>query len=84
MTIGADGTVSVQLAGQAQPVQIGALTLADFVNPAGLQALGENLFAETGASGPAQTGGPGTGGPGNGGPGNGGPGNGDGNGGPFD
>ena len=62
VTIGADGTVSVQLAGQAQPVQIGALTLADFVNPAGLQALGENLFAETGASGPAQTGGPGTGG----------------------
>ena len=62
ITIGADGTVSVQLAGQAQPVQIGALTLADFVNPAGLQALGENLFAETGASGPAQTGGPGTGG----------------------
>ena len=32
------------------------------MNPAGLQALGENLYAETGASGPAQTGGPGTGG----------------------
>lgn len=62
LTIAGDGTISAQLAGQVAPVQIGALTLADFVNPAGLQALGENLFAETGASGPAQTGTPGTGG----------------------
>lgn len=59
ITIGADGTVSVQLAGQAEPVQVGALTIADFVNPAGLQAKGENLYIETGASGPAQTGAPG-------------------------
>lgn len=62
VTVGADGTISVQVAGQAQPVQIGALTLADFVNPAGLQARGENLYVETGASGPAQQGTPGTGG----------------------
>ena len=53
------GTVSVKLAGQAEPVQVGALTIADFVNPAGLQAKGENLYIETGASGPAQTGAPG-------------------------
>ncbi|GHE37309.1 flagellar basal-body rod protein FlgG [Vulcaniibacterium thermophilum] len=59
VSIGSDGTISVQVAGQAAPVQIGSLTLADFVNPAGLQAKGENLFLETGASGPAQTGTPG-------------------------
>jgi flagellar basal-body rod protein FlgG len=54
VTIGNDGTVSVQLAGQGQPIQIGNVSLTDFVNPAGLQAKGENLFVETGASGPAQ------------------------------
>jgi len=54
VTIGSDGTVSVQLAGQAAPVQVGTLTLSDFVNPAGLQAKGENLFIETASSGPAQ------------------------------
>ena len=43
LTIGADGTVTAQLPGQAQPVQIGTLTLSDFINPAGLQARGENL-----------------------------------------
>ncbi len=62
LTIGGDGTVSVQLRGQAAPQQIGTLQIADFVNPAGLQARGENLFAETGASGPPQTGSPGVGG----------------------
>jgi flagellar basal-body rod protein FlgG len=49
----------VQVAGQAEAVQVGSLTLADFVNPAGLQAKGENLYIETGASGPAQSGAPG-------------------------
>ncbi|MFZ5658171.1 MAG: flagellar basal-body rod protein FlgG [Pseudomonadota bacterium] len=60
ITIGADGTVTAQVQGQAAPVQVGSLTLADFVNPAGLQARGENLYTETGASGPAQQGAPGT------------------------
>jgi flagellar basal-body rod protein FlgG len=64
ITIGADGTVSVQIAGQPEAVQVGALTLSDFVNPAGLQARGENLYLETGASGPAQNGAPGQGGAG--------------------
>jgi len=54
ITIGSDGTVSVQIAGQSTPVQVGTLSLTDFVNPAGLQARGENLFLETAASGPAQ------------------------------
>ncbi|MAA76322.1 MAG: flagellar basal-body rod protein FlgG [Salinisphaeraceae bacterium] len=59
LTIGADGTVSVQLPGQAEPQQIGALQLVDFVNPAGLESRGENLLVETGASGPPQAGTPG-------------------------
>ena len=37
VTIAADGTVSVKVQGQAEDVQVGALTLADFVNPAGLR-----------------------------------------------
>jgi flagellar basal-body rod protein FlgG len=56
VTIGTDGAVSVQLSGQASPSQVGTLQLADFVNPAGLQARGENLFLESASSGPAQTG----------------------------
>ncbi|MDZ4349163.1 MAG: flagellar basal-body rod protein FlgG [Xanthomonadaceae bacterium] len=64
VSIGSDGTVSVQLAGQAQPIQVGQLSVTDFVNPAGLQARGENLYLETAASGPAQTGTPGLGGTG--------------------
>lgn len=40
-------------------MEIGSLTLTDFINPAGLQAKGENLFLETTASGPAQNGTPG-------------------------
>jgi len=58
-TIGNDGTVSVKMAGDAALVEIGALTLTDFVNPTGLQSMGENLYLETTASGPAQNGSPG-------------------------
>ncbi|WP_313319402.1 flagellar basal-body rod protein FlgG [Stenotrophomonas sp.] len=59
MTIGNDGTISVQMAGEAASVEIGSLTLTDFINPAGLQSKGENLYLETTASGPAQNGTPG-------------------------
>ena len=59
MTVGNDGTVSVQMAGQAQALEIGMLTISDFINPAGLQARGQNLYLETTASGPAQNGTPG-------------------------
>lgn len=59
VTIGTDGVISVQLAGQPAPVQVGSLQLVDFVNPAGLQARGENLLLESAASGAAQTGTPG-------------------------
>jgi len=53
-TIGADGTVSVTQAGSSTPIQLGTIQLANFINPAGLQARGENLFLETAASGPPQ------------------------------
>lgn len=59
ITIGLDGTISVRLAGQAQPTQIGTLETADFVNPVGLQPVGENLYRETASSGAPQTGTPG-------------------------
>jgi flagellar basal-body rod protein FlgG len=59
ITIGSDGTVSVQVAGQTNPVQVGTLTLTDFINPAGLQSNGQNLYTETASSGPAQQAAPG-------------------------
>ena len=43
--------VSATVASQTAPTQIGDLQLADFINPAGLQAIGGNLFRETQASG---------------------------------
>jgi flagellar basal-body rod protein FlgG len=59
ITIGADGTVSAVLSGQAAPVELGQLTIASFVNPAGLNAQGKNLFTPSAASGEAQVGAPG-------------------------
>ena len=59
VTIGNDGTVSVVEQGNTTPTQIGSIQLADFVNPAGLQPIGNNLFKETGSSGSPQTGTPG-------------------------
>ena len=56
ITIGNDGTVSATVPGQATPVQLGVLQLADFINPAGLQAMGQNLFLQTASSGTPQTG----------------------------
>ena len=56
--MGQDGTVSVENAGGGAQV-IGQIQLARFVNPAGLQAAGQNLLKETPASGPAQIGQPG-------------------------
>jgi flagellar basal-body rod protein FlgG len=51
LTIGRDGIVSITQAGQTNTVQVGQLQLATFLNPAGLQSKGENLYAETDASG---------------------------------
>ncbi|MCU0967633.1 MAG: flagellar basal-body rod protein FlgG [Rubrivivax sp.] len=60
VTIAADGTVSAQVPGQAAPAQIGQLQVAGFVNPAGLEPRGQNLFAETEASGAPNAGATGT------------------------
>ncbi|MPS30383.1 MULTISPECIES: flagellar basal-body rod protein FlgG [Pigmentiphaga] len=51
VAIGQDGVVTATVAGQTQPVQLGQLQLATFINPPGLQPLGQNLFGETAASG---------------------------------
>jgi flagellar basal-body rod protein FlgG len=51
VTIGKDGTVSVLQAGQTNPTQVGSMQLATFVNPGGLQSVGENLFLESASSG---------------------------------
>ena len=59
VTIGVNGTVSVLSPGSAATTQVGDVQLADFVNPAGLQAIGQNLYLESAASGAPQTGGPG-------------------------
>ncbi|BAO44290.1 flagellar basal-body rod protein FlgG [Thiolapillus brandeum] len=59
ITVGSDGTVSVVTAGTATPTQVGNIQLADFINPSGLQAVGDNLFVESASSGSPQTGTPG-------------------------
>lgn len=58
VAISVDGRVSVLQPGQTQPSEVGQLQLADFANPAGLKQIGENLFVETAATGPALTGEP--------------------------
>jgi flagellar basal-body rod protein FlgG len=59
VTIGTDGTVSTTANGSTTPTQVGVVQLANFVNPAGLEAMGQNLYLETESSGTAQTGQPG-------------------------
>ncbi|MBU1191880.1 MAG: flagellar basal-body rod protein FlgG [Gammaproteobacteria bacterium] len=59
ITIGSDGTVSIAVQGQASPSQVGTLQLADFINPTGLQPIGQNLFLETASSGSPSAGNPG-------------------------
>lgn len=51
VSISRDGIVEATIQGQAEPQQLGQIELAAFVNPAGLEAQGENLFLETAASG---------------------------------
>ena len=60
ITIGDNGNVSVTVNGQAAPQEVGQLTVAGFVNPAGLLAMGDNLYTETAASGAPNVGNPGT------------------------
>jgi flagellar basal-body rod protein FlgG len=65
VSISANGSVEATLPGQTQPQALGQLQLARFVNKSGLQSLGDNLFVETAASGPAIDGNPGSEGFGN-------------------
>ncbi|MBT9507710.1 flagellar basal-body rod protein FlgG [Rhodoferax sp.] len=59
IAIGADGTVTAQVPGNAAPQSIGTIALASFINPAGLDPKGGNLYAESTASGQPNSGTPG-------------------------
>ena len=59
LTITQDGRVTVKVAGSDDPIQVGQLEIYRFTNPAGLRAIGENLFRITNASGGAIGGRPG-------------------------
>lgn len=60
ININGSGEVFVNLAGQTAPQNVGQIQLANFPNPAGLQAIGDSLFTETAASGVAVVGTPGS------------------------
>jgi flagellar basal-body rod protein FlgG len=60
MTISRDGVVQAVLRDQVEPQTVGQIELAAFINPPGLEAIGDNLFLETAASGGPQTGAPGS------------------------
>ena len=49
--MGQDGQVTVQVQGQADSVNVGQITVTNFINPAGLQPIGQNLYTETAVSG---------------------------------
>ena len=59
VTIATNGTVQATLPGQVQPQALGQIQLASFINPAGLESRGGNLFAETASSGTANAAAPG-------------------------
>jgi flagellar basal-body rod protein FlgG len=64
VTINREGVVFARSGTETEPQQVGQIELARFVNPAGLEAIGDNLFYETAASGPAALATPGTAGTG--------------------
>jgi len=59
VTIGSDGTVSVVTPGQATAQTVGQIQITNFVNPAGMEPKGQNIFGETAASGSPNSGTPG-------------------------
>lgn len=59
VAIGGDGVVTAQIPGSAAPQTIGTIALASFINPAGLEPKGQNLYAESAASGQPTSGTPG-------------------------
>ncbi|WP_048857347.1 flagellar basal-body rod protein FlgG [Paracidovorax citrulli] len=60
ISISTDGIVSATVPGTTAPQQIGTLGMASFINSAGLEPIGQNLFKESAASGQPQQGTPGT------------------------
>lgn len=60
ITVSSDGVVTAKLPGNPVPQQVGNIELANFINAAGLEPLGQNLFAESLASGNPITGAPGS------------------------
>ena len=60
VTVGSDGVVTAKVPGSATPQQLGNIELASFINPAGLEPKGQNLYTETVASGNPVTGAPGS------------------------
>ena len=64
VTIAADGTVSATVSGQVAAQAIGQIQLASFINPAGLDPRGGNIFGETAASGTPNAAAPGSAGQG--------------------
>jgi len=60
MTVSATGVVQYTVAGSTAPQTAGTIQLSSFINPQGLQSLGQNLYAQTAASGDPQTGDPGS------------------------
>ncbi|MBV2234792.1 MAG: flagellar basal-body rod protein FlgG [Sterolibacterium sp.] len=64
ITIARDGVVSVMQAGAVAPTEVGSIQIASFVNPGGLQSVGENFFVETASSGTPSPNTPGTNGTG--------------------
>jgi flagellar basal-body rod protein FlgG len=65
ITVGTDGIVSALVQGNTTPSQIGTIQTAQFINPTGLQPIGENEYIETASSGSPTTGSPGQNGLGN-------------------
>lgn len=65
ITVGTDGTVSALVSGNTNPSQIGSIQLTQFINPTGLQPIGENQYIETASSGSPTSGTPGLNGLGN-------------------
>jgi flagellar basal-body rod protein FlgG len=51
VSISETGLVTATIAGTTAPQELGQISLASFVNPPGLLALGDNLYQETAASG---------------------------------
>jgi flagellar basal-body rod protein FlgG len=60
ISIAQDGTVSASVPGTTAPQNIGSITTASFINPAGLEPKGQNIYQETVASGQPNAGVPGS------------------------